>query len=355
MVLLDEMHYSFSDESAQELLNRLRRMYSTNPEIRNLVQDAGIDDTIINFSGSADATWHDVLEKAASAGKLRALVQAVRDGPYGDGATEWLDPLLADAPTLPPGFDAYELALLPPRRSFIDRSELRGHLRLMSAPYGDRVLFVRGEHARGKSHTWHLISYLHASRNAPFTPYRLNLSSWAGPKYTPINVMDEVAARLGWEPIEVDKTAQPDTIVRLLVAKFITRAKASGDICLVFDGYTLQNSDNYARKLIMEIAGAAHMSDAGRLRVIVLEVDAPLPADLADDALQEDLGPGRLTDLRAFFQTAAKMAGEQVDESALVELLTAVLGPPPHPDEFELRDVGPKAARVASRAFARRA
>lgn len=355
MSLLDEPTYPFNDATGKLLLNKLADLYPQNQQIVNVVNDAGIHAVRIDISGSPFDAWRNVLLYAANTGELRTLVAEVRRGPYGETAKEWLDPLLAVQPDpLPPGLDAYELGLLPARRSFIDRAGLRGSLRDFSEASGARVLFVRGEHARGKSHSWHFISYLHETHTAPFTPYRMNLSAWTGPKYQALQVMDEIVASLGWEPIEVDRTAQPDTVVRLLVAKFKSRASTAGEICLVFDGFTAKNSDNYARKLIMELANAALAREAGGLRVILLEVDAPVPQELEDEALREDLGPGRLDDLRAFFDAAAKTTGEQLDQPAMDVLVTAVLGPPPHPGEFELREVGPRAAQVANQAFRRR-
>ena len=87
------------------------------------------------------------------------------------------------------------------------------------------------------------------------------------------------------------------------------------------------------------------------VRVVLLEVEAQLPAILELEALSENLGNGGREDLPDFFKAAAKVVGERPDADAMKILVDTVLGPPPHPAEFPLSVVGPKAARVAGAAF----
>lgn len=64
---------------AQELRAALMHQLSTPTSIRRIVEDAGIDSSLLNFHQSAIDAWTDVLRHAAAAGLARKLVQTVHD------------------------------------------------------------------------------------------------------------------------------------------------------------------------------------------------------------------------------------------------------------------------------------
>ena len=106
-------------------------------------------------------------------------------------------------------------------------------------------------------------------------------------------LMAEMFIELGWPLAEVDLAAQPDTAVRLLVSAFKNRARnLPKPVCLVFDGFTSGTADEFARRFVVGMANAANEDLDLDVRVVLLEVEAQLPAILELEALSENLGNG---------------------------------------------------------------
>lgn len=350
MGLLDQTSYSFSDPDGRDLFDMLVGLYRAD-RARSLALRAGVPVTTISFRTDVDA-WQDLLPVAARSGRLRALAVVIMADDESVAVRDLLRRLIDDVPRpLPAGFDQYSLGLLPPRRAFINRLPLRDHLRELSDPDGARVLLVKGAPGLGKSHSWYLISYV-GDRVGAYEPHRFDVADWTGPKMDARQLMAEMFIELGWPLAEVDLAAQPDTAVRLLVSAFKNRARnLPKPVCLVFDGFTSGTADEFARRFVVGMANAANEDLDLDVRVVLLEVEAQLPAILELEALSENLGNGRREDLPDFFKAAAKVVGERPDADAMKILVDTVLGPPPHPAEFPLSVVGPKAARVAGAAF----
>jgi hypothetical protein len=152
---------------------------------------------------------------------------------------------------------------------------LRDHLRELSDPDGARVLLVTGASGLGKSHSWHLISYI-GDRVGRYAAHRVDLADWTGPKLSARQLMAEMFADLGWKPAEVDSAAQPDTVVRLLISAFKNRVRSlPRPVCLVFDGFTSRTSDEFARRFVVSMADAVNEDQSLDARVVLLEVEAP--------------------------------------------------------------------------------
>ena len=340
MGLLDENSYPLDDPYARELHDKLAELYRPKAA-ESLAKRAGLPLRRIDFDGSANNVWQSLLPVAARSGKLRELARVVMDDPESVAVRDLLHHLMEDVPKpLPAGLDLYSLGMLPSRRSFIDRRPLRRHLRELGDPDGARVLLVNGAAGFGKSHSWHLISYV-GDRAKVYEAHRFNLADWTGSKRSATDVMAEIAAELNWPSAKVDITAQPDTTVRLLVRIFKNRTRnLPRPVCLVFDGFTSRTADEWARRFVIGIAAAANEDQECDARVVLLEVEAPLPDELARDALRENLRSGRLDDLPEFFRAAAEAAGEYIGDDAMAVLIESVLGPPPHPAEFPLHIIG---------------
>jgi hypothetical protein len=351
MGLLDENSYPFSDPDGKELLDTLADLYAAD-QAESLARRAGVPVTRVDFRRAPADAWQNLLPVAARSGTLRVLARVIMTDPESVAVRPLLQRLIDDMPQpLPAGLDQYSLGLLPPRRAFINRAVLRDHLRELSDPDGARVLLVTGASGLGKSHSWHLISYI-GDRVGRYAAHRVDLADWTGPKLSARQLMAEMFADLGWKPAEVDSAAQPDTVVRLLISAFKNRVRSlPRPVCLVFDGFTSRTSDEFARRFVVSMADAVNEDQSLDARVVLLEVEAPLPADLAADALPETLRAGQQDDLPPFFEAAAAAVGERLGDGALRVLMDAVLGPAPYPAEFPLSDVGPKAARVAAAAF----
>jgi len=351
MGLLDENSYPFSDPDGRQLFDSLADLYPAD-RAEYLARRAGVPVNRINFDTNPVDAWQNLLAVAARSGTLRALALVVVDDPESVGVRPLLGRLLDAVPTpLPAGLDQYSLGLLPPRRAFIGRHALREHLRELGDPDGARVLLVTGDPGRGKSHSWYLISHV-GDRVGTYTAHRVDLADWTGPKLSARTLMTEMSADLGWEPAKIDSDAQPDTAVRLLVSAFRNRVRnLPKPVCLVFDGFTSGTSDEFARRLVVGMADAVNEDLGLDARVVLLEVEAVLSADLAADALPEILRAGQQDDLPPFFHATAAVAGERLGDDALRVLMDTVLGLPPYPAEFPLSVVGPKAAAVAAAAF----
>ncbi|HWK25099.1 MAG TPA: serine protease [Solirubrobacter sp.] len=97
--LLDTFPYPFADPHGQELHTTLTQLHPSVPMALAVVQRAGLDTTFLNPQQAPVLFWHDVLEQAAGAGLLRALVTTVRDLLNAAAPRRpFLDALLADAP-----------------------------------------------------------------------------------------------------------------------------------------------------------------------------------------------------------------------------------------------------------------
>lgn len=349
--------YPFDDPDGKELRERLAAIYFTRQPILTMLKTAGLKPQTVNLE-DAQSIWDQALDQAATSGRLAALLDVVKDDDQSVDVRPLIDRLIARfglrTPSAEPSVDVYELALLSPTRSFIGRSTLRTNLKEFGKERGARVLVLRDEQGCdhvGRTHSWYLINEV-GQRLRIFDSYRFDLTDWSGPLQGPRDVMAEICGQLDWEVPVMDTSAQPPTVVRLLVAHFKRLGRTlTRRTCLVFDHYTEKTADEWARELVMGIAKAANDGEAGNVCVVLLEVDARLTSDLARDAIPEDLGSARLKDLETFFAAAAAAYGLEVTPEHMPLLIAKVLGRPPHPDELPLRTVGPRAAQVAAGVF----
>ena len=350
MNLLDDDSFAFDEPDGDELLNLVADVYYSVDAIRLLLSQADLRPAAVMLVGTALDMWASALEVAAKSKGLRRLADVI----YQDVQSVPLRPLLDRLKQSGHGgnrLDAYSLGMLPPYRAFINRVVLRSNLMELTSEGGARVLVIRGGPGLGKSHSWHLINHV-AGKTKRFDAYRFDLSDWTGGRLGPRDVMTEICLMLGWTDPVVDSAAQPDTVVRLLISAFMGLSRGRDRrTCLVFDGYTERTTDDWARRLVIGIADAANAGEAGDLRVVLLEVVAPLTDELARDALPEDLGLGTKDDLCRFFDAAAAAVGQRVDEPQMIDLLRHVLGEPPYETEFPLYEIGPRAAQVARTSF----
>lgn len=356
MGLLDDRTIDLAEQDVTTLRTLLFRVFTEKTPIKDISKGAGVAEGLVTWDGNAWDMWASVLEQAARAGRLRALLEVLHKNPQTAGnqqLLELIDRLRTAEPALPATFDIYSLGLLPARRSFIDRSPLRAILRdEFGDDDGSRVAIVKPrDGVRGVSHSWHLINII-GRRTNNYDAYRVDLTDAASAQ-TPRQVFAEICQQLGWVQPAIDETAQPDTTVRLLVQWFKGRARQlPRPTCLVFDGFNDQTADEHARKLVIRLAAAVNQDEAGDVRVVLLEVDSPLTTDLTLDAVPEDLETATVEHLKDFFRSAAAARGEAIDEPAgMAVLLAQVLDNPEDTHDLDLSVVGPKAARVASKAF----
>lgn len=323
--LLDRTAFSLRDPDGQVLLDTLSGLYYEPGRVRRLTDAAGLPPGEFAWGAPAVELWFDVLRWAAPRRLLRPLVEAVA-ADADSGAYPVFKSLLAQsAQTAAARTDdpcAVPLIGFGRPRAFIDREELRGHLRVLLHPNGCRVLVVTGDAQSGKTWTWHLVSHVAESLGG-HAPYLVDFTHWAGPPAGPADVMGEITDLLCWERFRVDPRESEATQARTLLSKFKGLIRGMGDRWFVFDALDSANLTEPARHLIEQLAVAAERRETGGgLRVVLLAYDRPLPLSVADTVLTERLRPVETGDLRVFFGRVAAGTGNSLSDAA-VELLVA--------------------------------
>ncbi|MBA2517513.1 MAG: trypsin-like peptidase domain-containing protein [Solirubrobacterales bacterium] len=99
--VLDTFPYPWPDKVAQELHIVLARLYPTAPQAVPVAERAGIATIYLNTQQPAINLWHDILDKAATDGILRDLIQTAHDlMSVRNPRRALLEDLLADRPPL---------------------------------------------------------------------------------------------------------------------------------------------------------------------------------------------------------------------------------------------------------------
>jgi S1-C subfamily serine protease len=77
--MLDGLRYPWTEEWAQQLHTTLTHLYSSRQRLTAVAQRAGIDLTEINLEQGVSYIWMEILNTAAPAGLLEAVVRTARD------------------------------------------------------------------------------------------------------------------------------------------------------------------------------------------------------------------------------------------------------------------------------------
>jgi hypothetical protein len=354
VTILDQRSFPSGDPDGKELLAALLELYYLAPDVQRFVQEIGMPPAQFAWNGAMEDVWPEVLQKAAASNLLRRLVRAVAADPGSAAYSALFQRLLAIPAPAAAGIDPYLVCLLGSggRRPFLDRTELRTHLRELARENGPRVLIITGPAQSGKSYSWYLID--HVKRVGAFSPIRVDLSSsaWSGPAAGPADVMGEVAYKLGWAPPVADPTAQEDTQARTLRNWFLGRVRTeTAGYWLIFDGLDASTMTNAALRLVESLAIAAERGEAGELRVVLIAYSGSLPQDVDPYTLRDPISAIGVAELRAFLERVALDAGQVVDDEGLELLLQELLGPNPRPAELPLPAVSPRAGVLAHRLF----
>src|SRR2546423_2005545 len=361
MGFLDERPYRFDEPVGRRLLNELMRVFFVDALVKQFVVAAGMSPAGITWNRSMEDVWPEILGKAANQGKLRALVDRIAEHPEA-GAIEVVIQLRAEPPPVAVTShrsgrsDAYATSLLGGGRRprpFIDRVELRRHLREFTKKDGERVLVVTGDKRTGKSYSWHLINHI-GDQVAGVRASMLDLTKWSGPPLGAQDVMEMVVDAMALvEKPQRDPLADEDSRAWKLRVWFVGLISAlAAPRWLVIDGLDRAPLTDAARRLIIEIVEAARNNEAGELRVALLA--GPGPGEDGYGGLHDPTGPVPVDDLRKFFDQAAMLSGaRRLSDAAFKRLLAELFDGTP-PASLCLEQVGPRAARLASDLFPRR-
>ena len=77
--MLDDLRYPWTEEWARQLHTTLTHLYSSRQRLTAVAQRAGIDLTEINVEQAVSYIWMEILNAAAPAGLLEAVVRSARD------------------------------------------------------------------------------------------------------------------------------------------------------------------------------------------------------------------------------------------------------------------------------------
>ncbi|MET7405704.1 effector-associated domain EAD1-containing protein [Streptomyces parvulus] len=323
-LLLDQPFFDSADPRACELLDVLLRVYDAKDAVRRFAESAGLLTAAIDWDGPMADVWPRVLEHAASARKLRRLVEVVSEDPN-SGAYEIFKLLLNQEP---PAMDADPFGALlvggGRSRAFIDRAELREVLREMLHTEGGKVLIVEGDPRSGKTWTWHLLC--HVLGNRRIVPYKIDLTAYE----PPVEVHDIVAAledQIGWSMDEVDVYGSEDAKVRRLVNLTKQRTRAlTEDHWLVFDGLAATDLAPPALRLVERLAEAVADGEMGtHMHMVLIAYDGQLQPSIDPYVWRTRLRPICVGDLHEFFCAIAKRAGGELAPKAADLLVNDVL------------------------------
>jgi Trypsin-like peptidase domain/Effector-associated domain 1 len=94
---LDETKLDLNDPAARDLWNLLASVYQSKPEVRDLSEQAGLDNSEFNWDQPMRWVWRDILTLAHRRGRLRLLLEQIRHS--GDTAVAArIDELVAPLP-----------------------------------------------------------------------------------------------------------------------------------------------------------------------------------------------------------------------------------------------------------------
>jgi hypothetical protein len=267
--------------------------------------------------------------------------------------TNWGAPLAAEMQAALADWRAAERELAPqsPREPkaalvlynqapFVDRSAQRDPLDRLLTFQHQRVMVVRGVPATGKTHLVQFIRHLVEGREQLFVA-PLYLGETSDDQIGPRELMQRLADRMGLSmaALSSDTQAQEARLAEKLCDAFIGQTQAfrkTGDHwVLVLDGLNSPKLSPGAKDLVDRLIIAAARGDLSNVCLVLLALDAAVPAQVAHDVDEHQLLPLAPQDLREHVQALAQRLGRTLDDAGadgLVQgyLLDGLSLPPGH-------------------------
>ena len=353
MSVLDQRPFPIADASVRRLLQALSSLYVRASDVEIILDEAGLPRGDFRWDLAMAELWPQVLSRAAERNSLRQLLTAIAKREEARGYAELFNKLLEAPGVWYQSPDPFEATFVGPGASFsfIDRTELRIHLRSLVEDYA-RVLIVNGPRQSGKSHTWRLVSHL-AQQNPTFLPVWVNLSDWAGEPAAPADIMMMITSQVGLANPKVDEFAHPDNQARLLANAVLSEVrKSSKPWLLVFDGIDGPRLTAEGMRFIETIAAdSANRADIP-MRVVLLGYNKLLTTAqwfVPEATRRESIGEIGRAELSKCLIETAKHLNVELDDDGLDEAVNQILvqsGPPP-----PLGDVSRRLAEAARLMF----
>jgi Effector-associated domain 1 len=356
--------YNANDARIKDLLGIAITGYREKGELKVFIQTVGVDEIDVDWDGPVADVWPGAIAVVAKQGKLRALVEALRDDPNYAQVRARTQALL-DAADREKRFERSQAgkavdpfqATVVSGRPFVNRTRLRENLQTLFSDGGNQTMIVDGPPMSGRSYTWVLISHV-ARKAGSMRAYLFDLSTFKDTQMSPKDVAEIIAADLGWPKPEIDEEAQDETKGRVLLGWLKNGLQGIDPVCLVFDGLDGANLADATVSFIGDIAGAAGNDELGECRVALLAFGRALSNPGVDPFVLREPAPAAipLADLMAFFKALAGEGGAELSDDQARALAERLFGsPPPDPVPVaSMRDRASDIGQVASSLRARR-
>ncbi|MGH8827478.1 MAG: hypothetical protein ACRDVZ_07740 [Jiangellaceae bacterium] len=351
MGLLDRRVYPFNDPDGTAVLDALTSLYARRETVEVLVAEIGFRPADFDLGGAMVDVWPRVLEGVSARRKLRALVECVHAKP-GSAAYDVFGRLLAE-PRPRNALEPYDRVLIGSghRRAFIDREDLRKHLRELVKDEGARVLVITGEGNPGKTYSTYLIGELE-DRIGSFTAYTIDFSEWPGQPLGPVGVMTQVARLFNWSEPALDRSEPEPDLAFTIMTWFRGRiADLARPTWLIFDGLDKGKVTDSGMLLIKQLASEAERLASRRLRVVLIGFTGVLLPATEPYALHETITCIGVDQMKAFFERVAEAVGESLAEDAIEVLLQDFVDPGPQPRLKPIEDISGRVGPFALQHF----
>jgi Effector-associated domain 1 len=300
-----------------------------------------------------------VVQEAQADGWLVDLVRAAHKEVPGEPVFEQILRRFA-AHELPEGTSHFEVCRLTGSHVMIDRATLRAGLQRLDEPLGKRILVVNSERRkRGKSHSMHLISYLHETQRG-FWLVPLDLEAFKRFHGDNVVVDPRQVARMLVTKLQYRLTLDPppeDGAWARWVQEFCDdlEAHAISDErrpWVVIDGFNNVQLAQAALDLVKELALRVSVTLTG-FRLVLLGYREPFPNDdVLKHVEREEIAEIGAREMLEFFRCAYAQMRLPLARDALVEAAARVLDGLNAADEDFLVTLGTRASEELDRARA---
>lgn len=208
---------------------------------------------------------------------------------------------------------------------FVNRSELRRHLRQFEGQQALSILLIKGAKRSGKSYSFRLAKFLRDAPDSGFNLAIMDLKEDTSPgiDLTPEMLMTRIGTLVGFDTSKIESLAKNSRATTVLYEWLVENTVNSGrELWIFLDGFGHTDSLPPAtRSLIDAIALKGWMSTPA-VRLILTDYDRELlPGDSRLMAETEVIAPLRKADVATFFRTLYNHRGDPFEETAIQAIL----------------------------------
>jgi len=266
--------------------------------LASIAAGSNYTDVIFNLIRWAEAHGHEE----------RLVIGAQQTNPGNALLSAWVDQILPIvAARKPPSWytpaDPFETCFIHGEQPFVDRTDLRDHLRRLVGGSGSRVLVVHGPPVCGKSYSLEFMAYLVDVLGEPFKIAFIDLKEESTYAIAPDAVVRSLAYQMS-VPSETVPTqaAQATRWVQELRDWILGRIPQTGvNWCFIFDGFDHADVPDETRLLLKHLMSRAHRMTQ-TLRVVLLGYNEQMvPPEIAGFVKRESVGRIGKVEVTGFF------------------------------------------------------